>query len=102
VPNSSFSYQFTTGDSTHPAEQLLYLEQSTRRDILTAINNLHRQFEEQIKALTAQEAKAAESLQLRRQLQSQELKLQQLYLKKISEWEKRLEKAGHFKMIVDI
>ena len=102
VPNSSFSYQFTTADSTHAAEQLLYLQQSTRRDILTAINNLHRQFEDEMKALSTQEIKAAESLPLRRQLQSRELQLQQLYLKKIVELEKRMQKAGHLKMIVDI
>jgi|GEM_PF-2408294 beta-lactamase regulating signal transducer with metallopeptidase domain len=102
VPNSSFSYQLTTADSIHPAEQLLYLQQSTRRDILTAINNLHRQAEDQMKALSAQEIKAAESLPLRRQLQSRELQLQQLYLKKIIELEKRMQKAGHLRMIVDI
>ena len=102
VPNTSFSYQLTTADSTHPAEQLIYLQQSTRRDILTALNNLHRQFEEQMKALAAQQAKAAESLQLRRQVQSRQVQLQQLYLKKIAEFEKRLEKAGHLRMIVDI
>jgi hypothetical protein len=102
VPNSSFSYQFTTADSTHTAERLVYLQQSTRRDILTAMNNLHRQFEAQLKALTAQEVKASESLQLRRQLQSRELQLQQLYLKKVSEWAKRLEKTAHLRMIVYI
>jgi beta-lactamase regulating signal transducer with metallopeptidase domain len=102
VPNASFSYQLTTADSTHPAEQLIYLQQSARRDILTALNNLHRQFEEQMKALTVQQVKAAESLQMRRQLQSREVELQQLYLKKIAEFEKRLEKASHLRMIVDI
>jgi hypothetical protein len=30
VPNASFSYQLTTADSTHPAEQLIYLQESTR------------------------------------------------------------------------
>jgi hypothetical protein len=55
-----------------------------------------------MKALAAQQVKAAESLQLRRQLQSRELQLQQLYLKKIAEFEKRLEKAGHLRMIVNI
>ena len=102
VPNASFSYQLTTADSTHPAEQLIYLQQSTREEILTALNNLHRQFEEQMKALGAQQVKAAESLQLRRQVQSRQVQLQQLYLKKIAEFEKRLEKAGHLRMIVDI
>jgi beta-lactamase regulating signal transducer with metallopeptidase domain len=102
VPNASFSYQLTTADSTHPADQLIYLEQSTRRDILTALNNLHQQFEVQMKALTAQQVKAAESLQLRRQVQSRQVQLQQLYLKKIAEFEKRLEKASHLRMIVDI
>jgi hypothetical protein len=102
VPNASFSYQLTTADSTHPAEQLIYLQESTRRDILTALNNLHQQFEEQMKALAAQQVKAAESLQLRRQVQSREVQLQQLYLKKVAEFEKRLEKAGHLRMIVDI
>jgi beta-lactamase regulating signal transducer with metallopeptidase domain len=102
VPNTSFSYQLTTADSIHPAEQLIYLQQSTRRDILTALNNLHRQFEEQMKALGDQQIKASESLQLRRQLQSRQVQLQQLYLKKMVEFEKRLEKAGHLRMIVDI
>ena len=102
VPDASFSYQLTIADSTHPAEQLIYLQQSTRRDILTALNNLHRQFEEQMKALSVQQVKAAESLRMRRQLQSREVELQQLYLKKIAEFEKRLEKASHLRMIVDI
>lgn len=102
VPNSSFSYLFTTADSTHTAEQLIYLRESTRSEIITAMNNLHRQFEEQMRALATQEIKAAESLPLHRQLRDRELQLQQLYLKKIMECEKRLEKAGHLKKIVDI
>jgi hypothetical protein len=102
VPNTSFSYQLTIADSIHPAEQLIYLQQSTREDILIALNNLHRQFEEQMKALTVQQVKASESLQMRRQLQSREVELQQLYLKKIAEFEKRLEKTSHLRMIVDI
>jgi hypothetical protein len=102
VPDASFSYQLTTADSTHPAEQLIYLQQSTREEILTALNNLHRQFEEQMKALATQQIKASESLQLRRQVQSREVQLQQLYLKKIAEFEKRLERASHLRMIVDI
>jgi beta-lactamase regulating signal transducer with metallopeptidase domain len=102
VPNASFSYQLTTADSTHPAEQQIYLQQSTRRDILTALNNLHRQFEEQMNALAVAQAKAAESLQLRRQIQSREFQLEQLYLKKMAEFEKRLEKTTHLRMIVNI
>ena len=102
VPNASFSYQLTTADSTHPAEQLIYLQQSTREEILTALNNLHRQFEEQMNALALAQVKAAESLQLRRQIQSREFQLQQLYLKKIAEFEKRLEKTTHLRMIVNI
>ncbi len=102
VPNSSFSYLLTTADSTHLAEQLLYLQESTRAEILTAMNNLQWQFEEQMKKLIAQEGKATESLRLRPQIRSRELLLQQLYLKKIAEWKKRLEKAGHLRKIVDI
>ena len=102
VPNASFSYQLTTADSTHPAEQLIYLQQSTREEILVAMNNLHRQFEEQMKALGALQITAAESLQLRRQVQSRQVQLQQLYLKKMAEFEKRLEKSTHLRMIVDI
>ena len=102
VPNASFSYQLTTADSIHPAEQLIYLQESTQRDILTALNNLHRQFEEQMNALAVAQAKATESLQLRRQIQSREFQLQQLYLKKMAEFEKRLEKTTHLRMIVNI
>ncbi len=102
MPNSSFSYQLTTADSTHAAEQLRYLQQSTREEIFTAMNNLHRQFEKQLKTLTAEEIKAEESLQLRRQVRARELQLQQLYLKKISEWEKRLEMTSRLRMIVNI
>jgi Zn-dependent protease with chaperone function len=102
VPNSSFSYLFTTADSTHAAEQLFYLQESTRAEIFTAMANLHRQFEEQMRKLTAQEVQATESLPMHRQLRSRELQLQQLYLKKITDWEKRLEKASHLKKIVDI
>jgi beta-lactamase regulating signal transducer with metallopeptidase domain len=102
VPNSSFSYLFTTADSTHAAEQLFYLQESTRAEIFAAMANLHRQFEEQMRTLTAQEVRAAESLPMHRQLRSRELQLQQLYLKKIIDWEKRLEKASHLKKIVNI
>ena len=102
VPNASFSYQLTTADSTHPAEQLIYLQESTREEILTALNNLHRQFEEQMNALAGAQVKAVESLRLRRQIQSREFQLQQLYLKKMAEFEKRLEKTTHLRMIVNI
>jgi beta-lactamase regulating signal transducer with metallopeptidase domain len=102
VPNSSFLFQYTEGDSTRPEEQLLYLQQSAQREVLAAIAQLQQATVLQLKALTDLQAKAAESVHLRHQIQTQQQKIQREYLKKITGWQKKLETSTHIRMIVYI
>jgi beta-lactamase regulating signal transducer with metallopeptidase domain len=105
VPNSSFSFQYMVDDSSRPAEELeklIYLQQSGRQEILTAMIKLNQQLATQLKALSALQIKAQESVQLRQQLRARQLLLQQDYLRKMTIWQKKLEKTTHFKMIVYI
>jgi beta-lactamase regulating signal transducer with metallopeptidase domain len=102
VPNSSFSFRYTEGDSSRPEEQLLYLQQSAQREVLSAIVNLQQQTAVQLKALAALQAKAAESVHLRHQIQTQQQSIQREYLKKITGWQKKLETTTHIRMIVYI
>jgi beta-lactamase regulating signal transducer with metallopeptidase domain len=102
VPNSSFSFRYTEGDSARPEEQLLYLQQSAQREVLSAIVNLQQQTAVQLKALAALQAKAAESVHLRHQIQTRQQKIQQEYLRKITGWQKKLETTTHIRMIVYI
>jgi beta-lactamase regulating signal transducer with metallopeptidase domain len=99
VPNSSFSFQYTLGDSSRPEEQLAYLQQSARREIMAALNQLQKELAAQEKALATLRAKAEESIRFRQQFNQQQLKLQQQYLKKISSWQKKLEKVSHFRIV---
>jgi hypothetical protein len=102
VPNSSFSYQYTLGDSARPEEQLLYLQQSAQREVLAAIVKLQQQTAIQLKELSDLQSKAVESVHLRRQIRAQKEKLQRDYLKKITGWQKKLETSTHIRMIVYI
>jgi hypothetical protein len=105
VPNSSFSFQYIVDDSSRPAEKLeklIYLQQSGRQEILIAMNKLNQELAAQLKALSALQIKAQESVQLRQQLRARQLQLQQDYLRKMTGWQKKLEKTAHFKMIVYI
>jgi beta-lactamase regulating signal transducer with metallopeptidase domain len=102
VPNSSFSFQYTTGDSTRPEEQLLYLQQSAQREVLAAIARLQQETVAQLKILADLQAKATGSVHLRQEIQTRQQKLQREYLKKITNWQKKLETTSHIRMIVYI
>ena len=105
VPKSSFSFQYTVDDSSRPAEKLeklIYLQESSRQEIISAMTRLNQQLAQQLKALAALQVKGEESVQLRRQLQTRQLKLQQDYLRKMTGWQKKLEKTTHIRMIVYI
>jgi Zn-dependent protease with chaperone function len=102
VPNSSLSFQYVVGDSARPEEQLLYLQQSAQREVLAAIAKLQQQTAVQLKALSDLQGKSTESVHLRRQIHTQQQKLQQEYLKKITSWQKKLEMTTHIRMIVYI
>ena len=102
IPNSSFSFQYIEGDSTRPEEQLLYLQQSAQREVLAAIAKLQQETGVQLKALADLQSKAAESVHLRHQIQTQQQKIQRDYLKKITCWQKKLETTTHIRMIVYI
>jgi beta-lactamase regulating signal transducer with metallopeptidase domain len=102
VPNSSFSFQYTLGDSARPEEQLLYLQQSAQREVLAAIAKLQQQTAVQLQALSDLQAKAVGSVHLRHQIQTQQQKLQREYLKKITTWQKKLETTTRIRMIVYI
>jgi beta-lactamase regulating signal transducer with metallopeptidase domain len=102
VPNSSFSFKYTTGDSSGSPDNITYLQQSGQKDIQAAIKQLQLQLSAQLKALSALQTKSYESVHLRQELRIRELNLQHQYLQKISVWQKKLEKVTHFKMIVYI
>jgi beta-lactamase regulating signal transducer with metallopeptidase domain len=102
VPNSSFSFKYTTGDSSGTLDNLTYLQQSGQKDIQAAIKQLQLQLSGQLKALSAIQTKSDQSIQLRQELRIRQLNLQHQYLQKISVWQKKLEKVTHFKMIVYI
>jgi beta-lactamase regulating signal transducer with metallopeptidase domain len=102
VPNSSFSFQYTEGDSSRPEEQLLYLQQSAQREVLAAIAKLQQETCVQLKALADLQSRAAESVHLRHQIQTQQQKIQREYLRKITGWQKKLETTTHIRMIVYI
>jgi beta-lactamase regulating signal transducer with metallopeptidase domain len=102
VPNSSFSYQYVVGDSTRPEEQMIYLQQSAQLEIMGAINKLQQQTAARLKTLDAQRIPAEESVHLRRQLESRQLKIQQDYINRIISLQKKLEKSTHIKVIVYI
>ena len=99
VPNSSFSFQYTQDDSSRPGEKLAYLQQSARQEMMAALNQLQKEFAAQEKALATLRAKAEESIRFRQQFNQQQLKLQQEYLKKITNWQKKLEKVSHFRIV---
>jgi hypothetical protein len=102
VPNSSFSFQYTTGDSSRPEEQLLYLQLSAQHEVLAAIARLQQETAAQLRALADLQAKATESVHLRQEIQTRQQKLQREYLKKITSWQKKLETTAHIRMIVYI
>ncbi|HET6254802.1 MAG TPA: M56 family metallopeptidase [Puia sp.] len=102
IPNSSFTFQYTLGDSAQPEEQLLYLQQSAQREVLAAMAKLQEQTAVQLKALNDLRAKAVGSVHLRHQIEAQQQKLQRDYLKKITSWQKKLETTTHIRMIVYI
>jgi BlaR1 peptidase M56 len=99
VPNSSFSFQYTLDDSSRPEEKRAYLQQSARQEMMAALNQLQKEFAAQERALAALRAKAQESIRFRQQFNQQQLKLQQQYLKKITNWQKKLEKISHFRIV---
>ena len=102
VPNSSFSFQYTLGDSSRPKEQLLYLQLSSEREVTAAIGKLQEQTATRLKALAALQAKASESVDLRRRIRAEQQKIQSEYLQKISTWQHKLEKTTHVRVIVYI
>ncbi|HLI94220.1 MAG TPA: M56 family metallopeptidase [Puia sp.] len=102
IPNSSFTFQYNEGDSSHSEEQLLYLQQSAQLEVLAAMAKLQQQTAAQLKALTAQLSRATESLRLRNQIRSRQLQLQEDYFKKIQSWQSKLQKSTHIRMIVYI
>jgi hypothetical protein len=102
VPNSSFLFQYIQGDSTRPEEKLLYLQQSAEHEVMAAMAKLQRETALQLRALSELQAKGTESVHLRHQIQTQQLKLQREYLKKIAGWQKKLKTTTHIRMIVYI
>ncbi len=101
VPQSSFTFLYTD-DSSRAGEKLLYLKQLTQQEMLAAINRADHELAIRLKDLSAQQTKENESAKGRRQLQQQQIILQQQYLEKLTRWQKKLEKIGHFKVIVHI
>lgn len=99
VPNSSFSFQYTLNDSSGTEEKLAYLQQSARQEILAAMNQLRQEMAAQRKVLSVLQNKAIESPKVLLELRDQRKKMQQEYIKKLSNWRKQLEKVGHFRIV---
>jgi beta-lactamase regulating signal transducer with metallopeptidase domain len=102
VPNSSFSFQYTLGDTSRPEEQLVYLQETAQREVIAAIAKLQQQTAEQLKTLSDLRAGATGSVHFRHQIRAQQQKLQREYLEKISSWQKKLETTTRIRMIVYI
>jgi hypothetical protein len=102
VPNSSFSFQYTQGDTSRTGEQLIYLQETSQREVMAAIAKLQQQTAEQLKALSDLQIRATESVHLRHQIRAQQQKLQREYLKKISSWQKKLETTTRIRIVVYI
>lgn len=110
VPNSSFAFQYTLDDSSQLQDQLIYLQQSGQEEILAAISRLQQQMTAQFKALTALRNKTLAGMQARPdqearlldQFRAEQLKMQRQYIQKITDWQRKLEKTTHIRMIVYI
>jgi beta-lactamase regulating signal transducer with metallopeptidase domain len=102
IPNSSLYFQYNQSDSTHPEEQLRYLQQSAQLEVLGAIAKLQQQMVSQWQALNNLRVKAAGSVRMRKEIDTRQLQLQKDYIMKIETWQRKLQKTTKIRVIVYI
>jgi len=102
VPNSSFSCQIIQDSTTLPGAQYVYLQQMATQQVELAINKMQKELHIQLKLLQQAGAKEAPELKQKRQILLEQLKLQQQYLDKQQQLQRKLERVGKRRVIVVI
>jgi len=102
VPNSSFSCQQVQDSATLPGEQFVYLQQMATHQVELAISQMKKELQIQLKLLEHASAQERPELRQRRQILLEQLKLQQQYLEKQQQLQRKLERVGKKKVIVVI
>ena len=102
VPNSSFSFQNIQDSTTLPGEQYVYLQQMATRQVELAISQMKKELHIQLKLLEYASAGEKPELKQKRQILLEQLKLQQQYLEKQQQLQRKLERVGKKKVIVVI
>ncbi|MDO6431305.1 M56 family metallopeptidase [Flavitalea sp. BT771] len=102
VPNSSFSFQNIQDSTTLPGEQYVYLQQMASHQVELAINKMQKELQIQLKLLQQAGAKEAPELRQKRQILMEQLKLQQQYLDKQQELQRKLGRIGKKRVTVVI
>jgi len=101
VPNSSFSFQ-RVQDSTFPGAQYVFMQQLASRQVEQAILKMQKELQCQLKILQLSSSKDVPDLKQKQQIILEQLKLQQQYLEKQQQLQKKLEKIGKKRVIVVI
>jgi beta-lactamase regulating signal transducer with metallopeptidase domain len=102
VPNSSFSFQRIQDSTTLPGEQFVYVQQMATRQVELAINQMKKELQLQLQLLEHASAEKLPELQQKRQILLEQLKLQQQYLQKQQQLQRKLERVGKKRVIVVI
>lgn len=102
VPHSSFSCQYIQDSTTLPVEQYVYLQQMATHQVELAINQMKKELQIQLKLLEHASAQETPELKQKRQILLEQLKLQQQYLEKQQQLQRKLERVGKKKVIVVI
>lgn len=102
VPNSSFSIQYMQDSTTLPAEQFVYLQQMATQQVEQAVNQMKKELQIQLRLLEQANAQERPELRQKRQILLEQLKLQQQYLEKQQQLQRKLERVGKKKIIVII
>jgi hypothetical protein len=101
VPNSSFSFQ-RIQDSTLPGAQYVYMQQMASRQVEQAILKMQKELQWQLKVLQQSGSTETPDLKRKQQIILEQLKLQQQYLEKQQQLQKKLERIGKKRVIVII
>jgi hypothetical protein len=101
VPNSSFSFQ-RIQDSTLPGAQYVYMQQMASHQVEQAIVKLQKELHWQLRILQQSSTKEIPDLKQKQQIILDQLKLQEQYLEKQQQLQKKLEKIGKKRVIVVI
>jgi hypothetical protein len=101
VPNASFSFQ-RIQDSSYPGAQYVYMQQMASKQVEQAILKMRKELQWQLKVLQQSNAKETPDMKQKQQIIIEQLKLQQQYLEKQQQLQKKLERVGKKRVIVVI